>query len=42
MNLHDKIGMFAELHGNQGGTSKAKISPQHLSALLKELEEVEL
>ena len=42
MNLLEKKVKVAGLQGNQGGIDELKFSPQHLSALLKEGEEVEL
>ncbi len=42
LNLLEKKVTVAELHENQGSTGEVKISRQHLSALLKEREEVEL
>ena len=39
--LKNKVPV-ARLHGNQGGIDELKFSPEHLSALFKEREEVEL
>lgn len=42
MNIHDKEVLVAGLQGNQGSKNELKFSPQHLAALLKEGEEIEL
>ncbi len=42
MNLHEKKEKVAGLQRNQGSMNELKISPQHLTALLKEGEEIDL